>query len=110
MRNAWGMGIVGAVVLMLNTTVFATARTVTVTGTIDDAQATVTVNGARATLSNGNFSANITLNEGHNTITATATDLAGNAASASIDVSLDTVPPVIQISFPTDGQVFSAGS
>ena len=96
--------------LGMSTVAFAGTRTVTVTGTVDDASATVKVNGTTATVSGGNFSASVTLNEGSNTITATATDAAGNTASVSVRVSLDTVPPVIKISAPTDGQVFGTGS
>ena len=87
---------------------WAGTRTITVTGTIDDPQASVTINGATATVSGGNFSASVTLSEGNNTITATATDPAGNTALASVAVALDTVPPVIHISAPSDGQVFGA--
>lgn len=87
---------------------FAGTKTITVTGTVDDAIATVTVNGTAATLTGGNFSAAVTLTEGENTITAVATDPAGNSSSASVEVSLDTVPPVIVISSPADGQLFGA--
>ncbi len=90
--------------------VLAGTRTITVTGTVDDPQAVVTVNGTAATVSGGNFSASVTLTEGNNTITATATDPAGNSASASVTVSLDTVPPVITISFPANGQVIGSGN
>ena len=88
---------------------WAGTRTITVTGTIDDPKATVKVNGATATIVGSDFSASVTLVEGPNTLTATATDLAGNAASASVTVTLDTVPPVIKITAPTAGQVFGAG-
>jgi hypothetical protein len=87
---------------------FAGTKIITVTGTVDDAVATVTVNGAAATLTGGSFSTAVTLTEGDNTITAVASDPAGNSSSASVEVSLDTVPPVIVISSPTDGQLFGA--
>lgn len=87
---------------------WAGTRTVTVTGTVDDPSASVTINGAAATLAGGNFSASVTVSEGANTITASATDPAGNSASATVRVSLDTVPPVIVINFPTDGQLLGA--
>ena len=87
----------------------AGTRTVTVTGTLDDSQATVTVNGTAATIgSSGTFSAPATLTEGANTIAVTATDPAGNSASASIAVDLDTVPPVVVITSPGDGHLFGA--
>ena len=47
----------------------------------------VTVNGAVATVYGNQFMANVPLQEGSNTITATATDTAGNTASASITVN-----------------------
>lgn len=88
---------------------FAGTRTITVTGTLDDSQAMVTVNGAAVTMgSSGAFSASVTLTEGANTITATATDPAGNSTSASLAVDLDTVPPVVAITSPGDGQLFGA--
>lgn len=87
---------------------WAGTRTITVAGTVDDPAATVAINGATATLSSENFSASVTLSEGNNTITATATDPAGNSASASVTVALDTVPPVIRITFPSDGAVLGA--
>lgn len=87
----------------------AGTRTVTVTGTLDDSQAAVAVNGTAATIaSSGTFSALVTLTEGANTITVTATDPAGNSASASIAVELDTVPPVVVITSPSDGHLFGA--
>ena len=106
-RVAWGVGL--AVWLAAGTAAFAGSRTITVTGTIDDPGATVTVNGTPATISSGDFSASITLtSEGQNTITATATDPAGNSATASVTVALDTVPPVLVISSPSSGQLFGA--
>lgn len=87
----------------------AGTRTITVTGTLDDSQAKITVNGTAATIgSSGTFSAPVTLTEGSNTITVTATDPAGNNVSASVAVDLDTVPPVVTISWPSDGQLLGA--
>jgi len=87
---------------------WAGTRTISVTGTVDDPQATVKVNGTPATVTDGSFSASVTLNEGSNTITATATDAAGNSTPVSVRVTLDTVAPVITISSPSDSQVFGA--
>ena len=106
-RVAWGVGI--AVWLAAGATAFAGSRMITVTGTIDDPEAAVMVNGAAATVSNGSYSAPITLtSEGENTITVTATDKAGNDSTTSVTVSLDTVPPVLVISSPSSGQLFGA--
>lgn len=80
-----------------------------VTGSASDETelASVTVNGVAAVISGGTFSATISLNEGVNTLTAVATDAAGNTASSSIAVILsqvvvDTVPPVVAITTPAN--------
>ncbi|CAG0942067.1 partial Alpha-agarase, partial [Anaerolineae bacterium] len=66
------------------------ASPITVTGTIDDDTAAVEVNGIVATLSGGTFTATgVPLTEGLNTLTATATDPAGNASTSSVQVMLD---------------------
>lgn len=63
---------------------------ITVSGTIDDPAATVVVNGVAAKISNGTFTAtDVSLQEGVNTLTATATDPAGNSSAVSIEVTLD---------------------
>lgn len=88
---------------------WAGTRMIPVSGTVDDSKATVKVNGLDATVNpDGTWSVDIRLDEGGNTITATATDQAGNGAEASVTVTLDTVPPVLVISFPTDDKVFGA--
>ncbi len=64
--------------------------------------ATVVVNGVDAAVSgSGQFSVEIVLQEGANTITATATDAAGNQAQASVSVTLDTTPPAVTITSPS---------
>lgn len=70
----------------------------TVTGTVDDPSAVVVVNGIAAPLSGNTFTATLTLVEGSNTITATATDPAGNVGTASVTVVLDTTLPIITFS------------
>jgi RHS repeat-associated protein len=56
--------------------------------------ATVTVDGAAAAVTPGlTFALPITLLEGPNTIVVVATDLAGNQGAASVQVTLDTIPP-----------------
>lgn len=75
----------------------------TVTGTTEPG-ATVDVNGVNAVVSaTGTFDVSIPLQEGANTITATATDAAGNAASSSVQVTLDTRAPALTLSSPTPG-------
>lgn len=73
----------------------------TVTGTVSDINLTsVTVNGTSATVIDGTFSLDITLTEGDNSIIATATDSAGNTATATASVLLDTIPPTLIVSAP----------
>jgi PKD repeat protein len=69
---------------------------ITVTGNVTN-NAQVTVNGVQASVINGVFSASIPLNEGTNTITATATDQYGQTASHSITVILSTPPTISNI-------------
>ena len=82
-------------------------RTLTVSGTLDDATASVVVNGVSAIVTPGGsatFTAtDVALKEGVTRITATATDPAGNAGTASISVRLDTTAPIVVIDFPQDG-------
>ena len=79
------------------------SRTITVTGTVNEPVASLTVNGNPVGVDpNGNFSAPVVLTEGANTITVTAVDLAGNSGSASVTVTLDTQPPAMPtVSNPT---------
>ena len=68
----------------------APAMTVTVTGTVDDPSAAVTVNGLPATVSGGAFTASgVPLEFGPNTVTAVARDPAGNTATISMTVRVD---------------------
>lgn len=76
---------------------------VTVAGSASDPHlASVTVTGpsnsVAATLSGSSFTAaGLQLVEGGNTLTATATDAAGNSASAQVTVTVDTGAPVITV-------------
>jgi len=95
----------------------STAQTITVSGTIDDNQATVTVNGSPATISNGAFSSELLLAEGLNTIIVSSTDSAGNRSSYSIAVTYqpDKLPPpagepIAVFSSPYDNQVITENS
>ena len=49
------------------------------------------------------FLADVSLVEGPNIISAAATDIAGNTATASIQVTLDSISPTVTILFPEDG-------
>lgn len=73
-------------------------------GTVNDATATVTVNGIPATIANGQFTVpNVTISEGMNTIVARAIDPANNVSTASVNISLDSTPPHIAITSPVNG-------
>jgi hypothetical protein len=82
----------------------------TVTGTVDDPTATITVNSIQAPVANGQFSVTLPLAEGPNVITATATSAAGAVGNTSIEVTLDTTPPHVTITSPPDKFVTSDGS
>ncbi len=83
------------------------AATIAVTGTVADAAAVerVTVNGLDALLeANGAFSlAELALAEGPSTIIARAWDRAGNTGTRSVEVTVDTTPPRVLATVPTDG-------
>lgn len=90
-----------------------TASPVTVTGTIDDQDATVTVNGVSATIGDGTYTASVDLQEGSNDITVVATNSTGET-TAGITVILNTVPgPAIAIQSPRElsiwGRVLDLG-
>jgi hypothetical protein len=82
----------------------------TVTGSVGDPNATVTVGGVIATLNGTSFSAaGVVLQEGTNLLTASATDTAsGGIGSDSVSVILDTTPPVVQINSPITGAVVTS--
>ena len=79
------------------------AAALTVTGTTNDATSSpvtikISLNGANqgtVSVSGGAFSKQITLAEGENTITITATDAAGKVTTVTRHVTLDTSVPVI---------------
>jgi hypothetical protein len=85
---------------------------VLVRGTVDDPDATVTVNGVPAPLSGSppSFAVDLALHEGENLITVTAVDLANNIGTATVSVSLDTRPPRVTIDSPPDGSVTTAAT
>ncbi len=79
---------------------FTNASTVSVIGTVDDPNASVTVNGTPVTVANGQWSRAVTAPEGPLTLVATATDLAGNSATQSVAVTVDRTPPVVVAAAP----------
>lgn len=80
-----------------------------VSGTTEDG-AKVTVNGASVTVSGGVFSTPYTLTEGTNNIAVAATDAAGNKASQTVMVTLDSLPPMLTVTYPPDNYVSSVPS
>lgn len=76
---------------------------VQVAGTTDPG-ATVSVNGVPTVVSStGAFTVAVALQEGSNTITALATDAAGNLATVSVLVTVDSTPPTLAITSPATG-------
>ncbi|MEX2206810.1 MAG: hypothetical protein WEF50_11335 [Myxococcota bacterium] len=67
----------------------------------------VNVNGVAAAVTGNSFSATVPLEEGVNTVTATATNAVGSD-SAAVSVTLDTTPPIVTITAPANGAVFSS--
>jgi hypothetical protein len=63
--------------------------------------ANVTCKGAAATLNGQNFSCNVALTPGANTINIVATDVAGNASTAALSLTYTTVP-TITLTSPTN--------
>jgi hypothetical protein len=81
----------------------------TVKGTVSDPAAQLTLNGAPVTNSNGSFQADVTLDEGHNTITARAIDAEGQDVTDAISLSLDMTPPYLTVESPKDGDTVRTG-
>ncbi len=88
----------------------ASGNPVTVKGTVDNANDTLTVNGVATANSGGSFSATITLREGQNILTVTATDTAGNVGTASETVTLNTTPPQLGILAPSNNAVLTSST
>lgn len=79
---------------------------VTVSGTYGDANlVSITINGVIAALSGGTFTANVTLNEGPNSLNVVAADPAGNQSTSSVAVTRDTIAPLLTIAQPGEGAV-----
>jgi chitobiase/beta-hexosaminidase-like protein/glucodextranase-like protein/Big-like domain-containing protein/LVIVD repeat-containing protein len=78
---------------------------ISVTGSIDEAVATFTINGQSVTLNSAEFDHPLTLTPGLNSITLVATDLAGNSSTKTILVTLDSTPPVVTITAPLSGVI-----
>ena len=80
----------------------------TVTGAVSDSGTgvdRVTVNGQAVEVAGGAFSLALTLSEGSNTITVSASDRAGHVTTAVRSVLLDTVQPVLTLVSPPEGYI-----
>ena len=80
------------------------SKTVSVSGIVD-AGSTVTVNGVIETVdSTGKFTIDIEISQASEVIVVAATDLAGNSTQTTLQVSLDTTPPPLEITSPVPFQ------
>jgi hypothetical protein len=82
------------------------ASTISIVGTVDDADATVVIlNGIGDTVSasnlSGTFRADLTLREGANILTASATDSFGAIGTETITITRDNTKPHLAIEFPS---------
>jgi hypothetical protein len=96
-----------------------TEASIVIKGQVTDEESgvdSVTVNNKSVTLDrSGNFSTSVILTTGKNTIVIKATDKAGNIATEILTVTYqkpdtpgdDSIPPHIQISFPSNGDTFT---
>jgi hypothetical protein len=84
--------------------------TITITGTVDDPEAIVIDGyGMEIPVVNGTFTTQVTLEEGQwNFIWIGAIDPAGNLANAWFQITLDTIPPQINITHPTEGMAVNS--
>jgi len=73
-----------------------------VTGTVDQTDAVLTINGQSITHTDGLFSAQVSLDEGHNTIEVRAI-LGDKIVTDVISVSLDATPPFVTIESHSEG-------
>src|SRR5439155_13096691 len=82
---------------------------IVVSGSVSDtASAGVVVNGVAASVSGDMFTATVPASDGSYTVQATATDAAGNTASATTSITIDSAAPVVTILDPANGQYTAA--
>ena len=87
---------------------------VTVTGTASDDvgvdMVELSLDGTNYVLATGttSWSGTVTLTEGSNTIFARGTDTAGNTATVSVAVTVDTANPTVAITSPADGAILNS--
>lgn len=82
------------------------ANQIGVSGTFSDqSPTTITVNGIAAAIQGNSFTASVSLAEGLNTIQVVATDAASNQSTASLNVTRDSIAPVLNVITPAQGLV-----
>ncbi len=90
---------------------FTNASSLTVLGSVTDALSgieSVICNGVPASFSGTEFSCAVSLMEGSNGVLVEAADRAGNSATTTVTVTLDTTPPEVTITSPANGATFAA--
>ncbi|HKN07035.1 MAG TPA: Ig-like domain-containing protein [Thermoplasmata archaeon] len=76
-----------------------------------EAGANVTVDGTAVTVSgSGTFATILSLSQGPHTIVVVATDAAGNQATVSVQITVDTTPPTLAITSPATGTTVSSST
>ena len=86
-------------------------NSIQVTGTVTGPNLAVTVNGVAATVSGTSFVAKgVSLREGVNLVSATATDGNGGAGTGAVSVILDVSPPAVSITSPTANATVTSSS
>ena len=80
------------------------SATLNISGTVSDSSAVagLTINNTAVSVTNGTFSAVITLQEGGNTVTVIAADALGNSTSNSRTLTLDSSAPILTVTAPAD--------
>jgi len=90
---------------------FLKEKSVLIQGQIQDSSPIeVKVNDDAVEVEEGAFSITLELEEGKNEITARATDKAGNKNSVSLNVTIDTIPPVIKVISPLENEILPTPS
>ncbi|HFE38463.1 MAG TPA: hypothetical protein ENK06_08625 [Gammaproteobacteria bacterium] len=74
-----------------------------VSGSVDSADVTLTINDVPVVITNATYKASVALEEGGNNIIARVVDKKNHEGTASISVSLDKTPPYITVQSPADG-------
>ncbi len=112
-RTAWTFTIDSTVpdlVITAPTVPITNDPMVTVAGSTEPG-ASVTVDGSAVTVDAlGAFTVDLTLADGTHSISVVSTDGAGNSASTTVDITVDTVAPTISLSSPSSGSTVEIAS